>query len=965
MPHKSSPSGASLSRVSLGRMLLMAFLVIAGLPTVTGILGWVELQKVARNQTNIITETIPAISEVRGFTEESSRIVAVAPELAAVSTDAARRERAAYLFAQVDALSGRVARYESTGNMAPVGLEQAEAEVRGGIETLDRLVQNRIIAIAAQKTRLQTSLEATTELLEIADTLVANAQMGTSAVISNLYDLENSDPDSNARLDTLDKLIEVDLFQQGLMSEMRSHIGEVGLLLNRVVTVQSQADLGLLQAELESRIGIVARRILSVKDPIRAERALALLQMIRPSSAPPPDAEDIFNLTKGILDLNRLITDAQGAVRQGAARLDSEAQALADQITKRAVQAGDDATAAIRGTQQLSAGGSVAALLLSLAIVWIYVRGNITRRLDALSATMTRLAHGEAVGRITPQGIDEIAEMEAAVEVFRLQGIENHALAAERDQNLIELQRHRHELQLLVAEQTDQLRGEVSAHAEARKLAEAADRAKSEFLAMMSHEIRTPMNGVLGMLRSLGRDGLTPRQQGQLRAAHASGEGLMTILNDILDYSKLEAGTARLVEVVFAPRDLLRDIAELMTPSAQEKGLAVKLEVLPGLPAALVGDMGKLRQILFNLVSNAVKFTDQGEVRLKVTSIRAKGGHEVTFTVSDTGRGIADGAQERIFGVFEQEDAQTARQYGGTGLGLAICRRFADAMGATLTVQSAPGIGTAFTLIAKFRPGDASDLPLDPMDAPLQPVARKLHALVVEDNDINQMVIRTYLEDMGHSVQLVATAEAALSVLRKARFDVIFMDVNLPGLSGTAATRAIRAMADRRLADLPIIGISAHVQEADRLENLAAGMSAVLPKPLSPEALLMALREQVPLKHVLYDLASDIGADRAGRLARLFLEGLPKGLAAIDTATHAKDHKALSLAAHQLKGAVCNFDLPVLAAHIDRIETLAELGPSAELDLCLRQLPVAIDRSRLALNTALDQLAANLNQAAQ
>ena len=943
----------------------MAFLVIAGLPTVTGILGWVELQKVARNQTNIIKETIPAISEVRGFAEESSRIVAVAPELAAVTTDAARRDRAATLFAQVDALAVRVARYESTGNMAPAGLEQAKADVRGGIERLDRLVQNRIIAIAAQKARLQTSLDATTELLEIADTLVANAQMGTAAVISNLYDLENSDPDSSTRLDTLDKLIEVDLFQQGLMSEMRSHIGEVGLLLNRVVTVQSPAELAVLQADLESRIGIVTRRILSVKDPIRAERALALLQIIRPSAAPPPDAEDIFNLTKGILDLNRLITDAQGGVRESAARLDSEAQALANQITRRAVQAGDDAASAIRATQQLSAWGSVAALLISLAVVWIYVRGNITRRLDALSATMTRLAQGEAVGRITPHGIDEIAEMEAAVEVFRLQGIENRDLEAERDKNLIELQRHRLELQLLVAEQTEQLRGEVSAHGAARKRAEAADRAKSEFLAMMSHEIRTPMNGVLGMLRSLGRDGLTPRQHGQLRAAHASGEGLMTILNDILDYSKIEAGTARLVEVTFAPGELLRDIAELMTPSAQEKGLAVQLEVPPGLPAASVGDMGKLRQILFNLVSNAVKFTETGVVGLKVTSIRAMGGDDLTFTVSDTGKGIAETSLERIFGVFEQEDAQTARQYGGTGLGLAICRRFADAMGARLTVQSAPGIGTTFTLIAHFSSGDAADLALAGPDAPEQPLMAKIHALVVEDNTINQMVIQTYLEDMGHTAQVVATAEAAFAALRQARFDVILMDVNLPGLSGTAATQAIRAMADRQIANLPVIGISAHVQEKDRLDNLHAGMSAILPKPLSPEALLAALREQVPQKHVLFGLACDMGAEPAVRLARLFLESLPKGLAAIDAFAGAKDLKSLSRAAHQMKGAVGNFEMPDLATRLDRIEALAGIGPSAELDLCLRHLPFALEQGRLALANALALLDPQINQAAQ
>jgi two-component system, OmpR family, sensor histidine kinase TorS len=959
------PLKSSLSRASLGRMLLMAFIVIAGLPAITGILGWFELQNVARNQATVVTEAIPAIAEVRGFTEESSRIAAVAPELAAVTTEDARRGRAAYLFTQVDALTLRVLRYEATGNPAPAGLSQAEADVRGSIELLDRLVQTRIIATEAQARRLTAGLAATTELLEIADTLVANAQMATSAAISNLYDLESTGPDTETRLDTLDKLIEVDLFRQGLMSEMRSHLGEVGLLLNRIAAVQDQAALALLQAALEERIDIVTRRILAVNDPIRAERALSLLQMIRPSSAPPPDAEDLFNLTKGILDLNGLISEAQGKVSAAAARLDSEAQALADLITARAVEAGDEATGAIRATQQLYAWGSVAALLISLAVVWFYVRGNITRRLEALSGTMARLAHGETVGRITPQGVDEIAEMEAAVEVFRLQGIENHALAAERDQNLAELQRHRLELQLLVAEQTIQLRGEVSAHAEARLRAEAADRAKSEFLAMMSHEIRTPMNGVLGMLRSLGRDGLTPRQQRQLRAAHASGEGLMAILNDILNYSKIEAGADTLTEVTFAPGELLNDIAVLMAPSAQEKGLAMHLDLPTDIPDAVIGDMGKLRQILFNLVSNAVKFTDRGEIRLMVAATGPEIRPDLFFTVKDTGKGIAEGAQDRVFGVFEQEDAQTARQYGGTGLGLAICKRFADAMGATLAVDSVAGVGSSFTLAARFARGDMADLPAVPHFAAIRPATRKLMALVVEDNDINQMVIQTYLEDMGHSAQVVASAEAAFVSLQASRFDVILMDVNLPGLSGTAATRRIRSIAEPRIARLPIIGISAHVQEADIRENLAAGMLAVLAKPLSPEALHAALHRHVPQTHVLKTLAQDIGEDRAAGLARVFLERLPKSLAALNAATRSNDRSALARVAHQVKGAAGNFDLMALTDYLADLETLAEQGPSAALDACVTALPGAVDQATLEIHAALELLEPGVSQAAQ
>jgi two-component system, OmpR family, sensor histidine kinase TorS len=286
-------------------------------------------------------------------------------------------------------------------------------------------------------------------------------------------------------------------------------------------------------------------------------------------------------------------------------------------------------------------------------------------------------------------------------------------------------------------------------------------------------------------------------------------------------------------------------------------------------------------------------------------------------------------------------------------------------MGASLSVKSAVSQGTTFTLVASFAPATAADLPPETPLAVVQPLTRKLHALVVEDNDINQMVIRTYLEDMGHSALVVGTAEAAIAALQDRVFDVILMDVNLPGQSGTAATRTIRTLVDRQIAELPIIGISAHVQEADIRENLAAGMSVVLAKPLSPEALQTALHDQVPQSHVLFTLAKDIGPDRATALARLFLDSLPGNLTALKAAARSADHAALARIAHQMKGAAGNFDLGPLVARLDRIEALGALGASAALNRCLEDLPDALEEARFAVEAALGTLDATVSQAAQ
>jgi two-component system sensor histidine kinase TorS len=921
---------------SLGGRLLAAFLVIAGLPAVIGLLGWFELREVARTQSEVFSEAIPSIAEVRGVAEETSRVVAVAPELAAVADDAARRERAAFLFAQVDALRARLARAEAAGNAAPDALSDAAEEVRQSIGLLDTLVRQRLGLIARRDVSVREGLAATAELLEIADTLVANAEMSTAAVISNLYEIEEEGAGaSEARLAALDKLIEVDLFQQGLMFEMRSHVAEVGLLISQIATARNEADLAALAGDLHGRATIVRRRILSVKDPSRAARALALLDVIAPERAGPPDAPDLFGLSRGILDLESRIAQAQGGLVVAAARLDVEAAALADAIQGRAVALGADAQAMIGATRLLYVWASAMALALSLAVMWFYVRGNVVRRLDALSATMTRLARGEIGPPVLPRGEDEIARMEGAVEVFRQQALANRRLEEERARNLAELQAHRSELQRLVDEQTEKLRGEVAAHAAARQRAEAADRAKSEFLAMMSHEIRTPMNGVLGMLRGLSRDALTDRQRAALDASLASGKGLMTILNGLLDYAKLDGLTHTRQDSDFDLDALLREVVLIMSAVAEEKGLALRYLPPDPAPPRLRGDAGKLRQIVFNLVSNAVKFTDCGEVVVSAAPAPATEGRlGFTIAVRDTGKGIAPAAQERIFAAFEQEDAQTARTYGGTGLGLAISRRLAEAIGARIALQSAPGEGSEFTISLAFDP--ARDPAPDPVPAtPAAPAGPPLRLLVVEDNPINTAVIEAYLDAMGHGFETVATGEEAVARALGAEFDAVLMDVNLPGISGIEATRAIRQGAAPERAQVPVIGISAHIHDHDIAACLAAGMDEVVPKPLAPEDLAAAFARIAGLRAsvaaALVATAADLGAERTAALAAMMQAEIAAATEGIGAALAAGDHATLARVAHHLRGAAGTLGFSDLHAALERLERAARAGDGAAI----------------------------------
>ena len=376
--------------------------------------------------------------------------------------------------------------------------------------------------------------------------------------------------------------------------------------------------------------------------------------------------------------------------------------------------------------------------------------------------------------------------------------------------------------------------------AKARDDAEAANRAKSLFLATMSHEIRTPLNGVLGMAQAMAMDELTPLQRERLSVVHASGEALLAILNDVLDLAKIEAGKLELEEIEFDLEEIARGAHQAFTSQANAKGLSFALDV-NGAQGLYLGDPTRIRQILYNLVSNALKFTDRGEIR-----VAARWASEtLTISVEDTGVGIPADRLPLLFGQFTQADASTTRRFGGTGLGLAISRDLAVMMGGSIAVESTPDVGSVFTLSLPLeRVGAArSSSPLPSPPAPDgETPALNLNVLAAEDNSVNQLVLKTLLHQIGIDPVVVDNGADAVAAWEKQDWDVILMDVQMPRMDGPTATRAIReAEAASGRPRTPIIALTANVMSHQLADYIAAGMDGHIAKPIEAARLFEAL----------------------------------------------------------------------------------------------------------------------------
>ena len=970
----------------IGQKLLIAFSMMAALMIIAAVIGVAGFSLVAKTERTVINSAVPALAEARELSDLSTRIIFTAQVLAKSNDDRERERQGKALTIHIERLKYSLRDLEQYA-FDPQLMAQLDDNVEQIVANLARLglLVGKKINLQAEVSALTDRMsEATMQIDSLSRSQVSNANTIAVANVSRIYDLVDAG-DSQAVFKALDSLVEVDMDLTERLFELRFLSLQVINMLDDANRVRDLPSLAVLKERYLNAVSVMDRRVRSVEDPSRSAQLSELTQVLNRGG-------QLFSTLEQLLDARK---DVEWMEQQNLALFQQLNQTVngiinaANQGTQEAVTRVDETLTVARNSL---IGISVIGMLALVLIMWRYVYARVIQRINNYSQALMSLARGDLEIQLVIQGDDELAQMGRAIMVARDTANERHRLAQAELKIRNELQEHKASLERLVARRTceleeanSQLNEEVKKHAEARAEAERANRAKSAFLATMSHEIRTPMNGVLGTASLLADTGLTAQQAQYLAVINRSGESLLDILNDILDYSKIEAGHLDIRPSDFSLSGLMSDVFDMMENRAQAKRVQLKSRLAPGMNDYWIGDAARIRQVLVNLVSNAIKFTDEGEVRIHVRPDPTVAG-QLLFEVEDTGIGIATDEQQSLFDPFRQS-LEGRQAIGGTGLGLAISKRIIEAMDGEIGVRSMPAAGSCFWFTLKLPQGQrARGIE---SNAQAMPAA---HILLVEDNPVNSMVAEGFLHRLGHTVAIAEDGEQAEQLYREQAFDIALLDINLPDTDGITLLHRLRRIEEARhrsawYEPTPMVAFSAHVFREEVENYLAAGFVGFLPKPLVEKQLVETIghilagepprvaesvgevgtgssqagyhepvQDQItePRWPVLDEavLGSDLqvlGKEQVNKLIRLFIDSSSENLTKLLSAIEDGDLKQVADLAHTLKGAAGTMGLTRLHELCLAFEKAAKEGSIAHLDST--ELPAVFEESKQALAT--------------
>ncbi|MGR5095730.1 TMAO reductase system sensor histidine kinase/response regulator TorS [Vibrio maritimus] len=967
-----------LSKASIGRKLLFSFLVMAMLVLLSTAIGVSGFSFVAKTERNVVETAIPSMIEAREVSELSSRIIASVQVLSNAKTKSQHQEAGRVLFSRLESLLMHIKALGSDSFDSKL-LDELEQTVQSIIDSLAELgssVEQTITldqSINEQTSKLRVQAD---ELEQLTRTQVLNTSTIAVANVTHIYGLLEQEKKS-AALDALDSLVEVDL-------DLSERLHELHLLafktLNQIEEARTVSDLGRieeLQRQYKSNISIMQRRVPGVEDPTRSAQMAELLTDLA-------DGKSIFSsLKQKHYEKQRSQTLMQETLELFT-KLNATVSKLVDQSNLATTRAVDDLSKTLSYAQWTLGVLSIIGFMVVVLIVWRVVYVSVVKRLAEYSNALLSIAKGQLNVDVRVKGNDELAHMGQAIITARNTAQALKVVAEAEAKAKKELESHKNQLEQIVTERTVQLQTsneklnqEVLNHAKARNAAEQANRAKSAFLATMSHEIRTPMNGVLGTAALMEDTALNQQQRSYLETINRSGQNLLAILNDVLDYSKIEAGHLEIRNKPFDLYRMVQDCYQLMLGKALEKNLDFRFHIESDVSDVYCGDVTRLSQVLNNLVGNAIKFTQKGQVDIYV-SLDPDDESCVMIEVSDTGIGISPEDQLSLFEAFTQADSGHSA-IGGTGLGLAISQKLVRAMNGGIYVDSYLGEGSRFWFV----------IPLEQCTLEGQEITTPIggtetvngRVLLVEDNTVNLMVAEGFLVNMGHHVIAAETGEDAKVMFEQHEFDIALVDINLPDCSGVDLLQAFQQIERNRGQEgkTPMIAVSAHVFTEEVESYLEAGFNGYLPKPVDREDLRDIIQQHLaskvevfkpvnsPSETVTFNTLDEIaiidesvvrgdvsvlGVERVRKIVDAFVESSETTIKDLEIAAQTDDEAMVKSLAHKLKGSAAALGLSQLFEvclaietaddHIGRFLELLELLINAQAHAS-KQLMIMLD----------------------